>query len=177
VKLKVKTCNVCKQDKPYAAFDKHPGCVGGVVKKCKDCRKQYQNARKDKDNAARRARYAVGATKVRARNARYQALNKDSLSEYYKQYITTNRARFRSYYNAKSAEYRAAKLKQTPPWLSSELKYEMIRIYELCPDGSEVDHIVPIQGDEVRGLHVPWNLQYLSIAENRRKSNRIASQE
>jgi hypothetical protein len=44
-------------------------------------------------------------------------------------------------------------------------------IYDFCPDGSEVDHIEPIGGKNATGLHVPWNLQYLTVSENRIKRN------
>ena len=42
--------------------------------------------------------------------------------------------------------------------------------YLNCPVGYEVDHIIPISKG---GLHCLSNLQYLTISENRRKSNKI----
>jgi hypothetical protein len=69
-----------------------------------------------------------------------------------------------------SAKRKAAKLQRTPKWLSDKDKHKIDEIYRLRP-GYHVDHIVPLQGVNVSGLHVPWNLQYLIARENYVKNN------
>ena len=44
-------------------------------------------------------------------------------------------------------------------------------IYQERPKGMVIDHIIPLRGSQVTGLHVPWNLQYLTPFENGRKGN------
>lgn len=66
------------------------------------------------------------------------------------------------------ANYRATKKSAMPQWVSVP---EIKKVYKKCPKGLEVDHIIPIQGKNISGLHVPWNLQYLTREENAVKSN------
>jgi 5-methylcytosine-specific restriction endonuclease McrA len=66
-----------------------------------------------------------------------------------------------------SANYRAKVKNQTPPDADRKSIKEF---YDSCPKGYEVDHIIPISKG---GLHTLENLQYLTIAENRKKSNKI----
>ena len=68
-----------------------------------------------------------------------------------------------------TVKYMAAKLNRTPPWADLD---SISFIYENCPPGMHVDHIIPLQGKLVSGLHVPENLQYLTPEENRQKGNR-----
>jgi len=71
--------------------------------------------------------------------------------------------------NAKEAKRRACLSQQTPAW--ADLK-AIERFYEACPLGYHVDHIVPLRGKNVSGLHVLNNLQYLPALENVSKGNR-----
>ena len=74
-----------------------------------------------------------------------------------------------------------AKRSAQPAWLSKEQRQQMATYYKeaarLTKEKGiphEVDHIVPIRGKQVCGLHVPWNLQILTSKENRLKSANIA---
>lgn len=73
-------------------------------------------------------------------------------------------------HNVLSAKYRAAKLNRTPEWSDND---KIKEIYAKCPEGYHVDHIIPLQGELVSGLHVPENLQYLPASENCSKGNRF----
>lgn len=58
-----------------------------------------------------------------------------------------------------------------PKWLSLSQRTVINQMTPAAPPGYSVDHIVPIMGITVSGLNVPWNLQYLPMKENSRKSN------
>lgn len=65
--------------------------------------------------------------------------------------------------------------KRVPPWLSKEEKQAILEFYKNCPKGYEVDHIIPLNGKFVSGLHVLNNLQYLPVTANRKKGNTLCT--
>lgn len=95
----------------------------------------------------------------RIRKAKYRSKNKDKI-------------------NAYKAKRRAAKLNRTPAWLRPvDFKY-IQEIYTIAKRLTEktgelyhVDHIIPLQGEIVSGLHVPTNLQVIKAADNLKKNN------
>jgi hypothetical protein len=70
---------------------------------------------------------------------------------------------------AQNAKRRAAELAQMPKW-ADELAIR--RFYWRRPIGFHVDHIIPLRGRHVSGLHVVENLQYLPASENLKKGAR-----
>jgi hypothetical protein len=73
--------------------------------------------------------------------------------------------------SCKVAESKLHKLyiaERTPSWAELDL---IQKFYNACPSGYHVDHIVPLRGKDVNGLHILSNLQYLPASENRQKSN------
>lgn len=86
----------------------------------------------------------------------------------------------RDYKVAWTAARRAKKRKATPEWLTRAQHTKMRALYaEAARLTAEtgikqhVDHIVPLKGRTVSGLHVPWNLQILPASLNQKKSNRL----
>ena len=77
----------------------------------------------------------------------------------------------RTYTAAQSALRKAKKL-QRSRLLTETGKKVITEIHANCPDDWHVDHIVPLQGETVSGLHVPENLQYLPKSVNTMKNNR-----
>lgn len=96
------------------------------------------------------------------------------------QYTKTSRLNNPGSANFYNQKRHAAKLRRTPAWLTQDQFLQIKSIYseaaeltKLLGEWYEVDHIVPLQGQTVSGLHVPWNLQILTAKENGIKGNRL----
>lgn len=72
------------------------------------------------------------------------------------------------YYRAMVAVRRKRVQQATTKW--TNLK-ELRQFYMNCPEGYHVDHIIPLKGKNVCGLHVINNLQYLPAEINLQKRN------
>lgn len=68
----------------------------------------------------------------------------------------------------------------TPKWLSTDQKKNIRNLYlhamslsKVTGERYAVDHIIPLNGEDVCGLHVPWNLRVITQEENLAKSNKV----
>lgn len=75
-----------------------------------------------------------------------------------------------------SSKRNAKKKKATPPWITEvqlaairAVYEEAIRLTHETGVRYEVDHIVPLSGKTVSGLHVPWNLRAIPASDNNRR--------
>ncbi len=93
---------------------------------------------------------------------------KEYMKEYNKQWRKDNPAKV-ALWNLKHETNRNLRI---PKWLSVEEKKQIELFYDNCPEGYRVDHIIPLQGKLVSGLHRISNLQYLTIKANAEKSNK-----
>jgi len=173
----MKTCKLCGIEKPLDQFYRHRGCKQGVNSRCIVCTLSLQAARYDpKVNSERhKAKYANPAYVKRAReqaNAWCKA-NRAKASANVRKHYERNPDKARM----KLAKRRAAKLRRSVVWSNPFFVSEAYRLATLRSKLTGVpwvvDHVVPLRGRFVSGLHVHTNLQVIEMAENCRKNNRF----
>ena len=124
--------------------------------------------------------YLANKERIRAQQKAYREANKAKIYEKQKEWVSKNkdvRAKHRAtrlltkpeIVRAEKAAYKQRCRKQMPSWASIKAIKE---IYVLANKlGKTVDHIIPLKGKTVCGLHVEYNLQILSRKENSSKGN------
>lgn len=172
-------CKKCFVEKPFSEYYKAKGTKTGLHSSCKDCYKQRTNAYKkaNADLIASKSKeyYLENKETILTKNLEYHENNPVSIRKAKKKWKERNPHKV----TACTAKRRAAKLNATPMWLTKEHFKEIDMFYWLAKDlksvsGEEyhVDHILPLQGKNVCGLHVPWNLQVLPADLNLSKNNK-----
>ena len=121
-------------------------------------KRKYYEA--NKENVIARAQARTDEDK-----RRYKKNHKINNPDMYKEMTSLRRRRFRD---------------ATPRWLTDvqkmeiRLKYRLaIELSRLTGERHAVDHIIPLHGETVCGLHVPWNLQVLTQKDNLLKYNKL----
>ncbi len=159
----MKACTKCGVEKAFDLFHKDKTRRDGLRNCCKVCVSAYmaENHVKNKD-------------KIVAKAIAWVAANRDRHNKKCLRWAKDNSA----VVNARTARRYAAKTKATPAWLTADDHWLIAEAYDLAKIREklfgfrwEVDHIIPLRGGRVSGLHVPWNLRVIPLTENRRKSN------
>lgn len=163
----MKTCRVCSETKPLELF--YPN-----RKVCKSCHaangKVWKNSNKQQwlgiVAKSKKKSYDKDPSVVLQRNIEWRQENREWVQQYNRQYRIDNPETV-----ALARKLRETSLKQQCPSWADKLAIKAI--YQQAKTlGLEVDHIIPLQGKTVCGLHVENNLQLLTRADNRIKSNK-----
>lgn len=149
----MKVCTACKVEKTKADFYSKKNQKNGLRPVCKACDKQLYK------------KYYL------ANKEKLQANKRETRKKYYK----NNKDKELALWRKRSLQ----KVKATPLWLSKSQERDIACKYSLASTLTkqsgqpwEVDHIIPLNGADVCGLHVPWNLRVITKSENRSKGNK-----
>jgi len=164
-----KRCSKCEATKPVTEFYRRSENKGWLFSHCKECTRaradEYYRDNNEECRAMRR-RYHFSSKEKRSphKKAYYQSTKEERLA-YGSAWAKANRPALR----ARDARRAAAEKRRIPAWADlAAIK----KVYKECPEGYHVDHIIPLQGENVSGLHIAENLQYLTPEENLSKGNR-----
>lgn len=167
----MKQCSKCYEFKEFTDFHKDKGKQDGLHAYCKTCNNTRVSVWQQTP---------IGRAKHSAVASNWQTANKVKHCASVNTYQATPKGKAKL--RANWAKYNATKIQATPPWLTKNHLEEIESFYILAKELQwlsneklDVDHIVPLNGDNVCGLHVPWNLQILGASLNRRKSNKLIS--
>ncbi len=187
----MKMCSQCGIKKDVSEFHKHKRKADGLNNICKVCKKKNYYLVADRERARRRKNYRENREKELENNRRWQRENRTESREANKRWRDENpekmKASKRNWLknnlakNAASAMlYHTSKKNRTPPWLTKEHLKQIEEFYVLSAKLTKetgvrysVDHIMPLQGKTSSGLHVPWNLQVITMSENSSKGNKL----
>jgi hypothetical protein len=120
-------------------------------------------------------KYAKNPEKYRAVAAKYRAENLEKARESSRKSMRLRKPQRASWQMLRMAR----KLQATPKWLSEhELSWIKAHYVAAKENGANlaVDHIVPLRGREVCGLHVPWNLCLRTKSDNSKKHNKLTDE-
>lgn len=143
---------------------------------CKECgrlkTKDYSNNNREKVRLTAKNYRKRNLEKDAAKSRRWQKNNLQKVYKKNSEWAKRNRDKTRAWYNFRKCKHQT---------ISHLFKKEINLIYKQCKEKCletnqkyEVDHIVPLKGKNVSGLHVPWNLQIITKEENLLKRNHFS---
>lgn len=176
----MKQCRKCKEVKSLTAFSKNKNFKDGLQTNCKLCVISYNTLyyKDNKEKCNKNSTRWNQSNKVKRNLSikKWADNNRDKISQTTLNWQKNNPEK----HCINQAKRRAKKLQRTPNWLTP-LHLDNIKLfYEASSRLTKelgilfvVDHIIPLQGKNVSGLHVPWNLQVITDSENSKKNNKV----
>ena len=136
----------------------------------------WSEANPEKVKAAKKKYADNNKEAVKRRIAEWRAANKEKMKAARKAWREANKHKSQAYVRKRQA----AQQNRTPKWLTKDDFWLMEEAYELAVKRTkmfgfrwDVDHIIPLQGKTVSGLHVPLNLQVIPAVVNSSKGARV----
>lgn len=171
-----KLCKRCGLSKLVSEYRQDNRYKDGFSSWCRECHRQRNSewAKENRERLSKKAAdwRAVNREKVGAINRRYKAANAEKCYADHRAWVEKNRDKRR----ATNAKRKAAKLRATPKWANlsaiAKIYAEATAIQRNTGMRMHVDHIVPLQGETVCGLHCEANLQILPGPINESKRNK-----
>jgi len=170
------TSNIYRRNNMDSVLETNRRWRANNVKHCQDYHSSYYIVNKEKINICSQHWSKLNKEHLQQLNKKWNIKNKEHKRSTNKHWIQNNKDRC----NTSTAKRRATKLNATPKWLTQDQLEQIAEFYTLAHHISKqtgikqnVDHVIPLQGEEVCGLHVPWNLQVIPAVDNLSKGNRL----
>jgi len=193
--IDTKICTKCLLSLDLYQFSKAVTNLDGLRNWCRSCCKQYKKIhyqdlankvtrregckkwKKANPEKVRASWKRSDPTKRREAARRWRETNRELARERKNRSVKKNPG----LYNYICALRHAKKLQATPKWLTKEDFIKIKAIYQECARLNKihgarsyhVDHIHPLRGESISGLHCPLNLQILTAEENHKKGNKF----
>jgi len=173
----LKVCTTCNEEKGLEFFSKNKKSKDGYLSQCKSCLKakrqklKYDNIEiyNNQLECSRRAKQKLGKAHLKAYKEKWHVENIDRVRLYRRQYYLNNRS---TAINNAKGRYKHLKVASVI-WANREailaFYKEAKRLTKLTGIKFNVDHIIPLRGKTVSGLHVDGNLQIITAYENSKK--------
>lgn len=171
-----KMCSCCKTEKLFSEFSKRSTAKDGLQNQCKPCKTKglvdwrAKNPQAVKEHNA--SNYRRNTDAIKASVLRWKAANHERARELDR----AKEARHPEQKRARVAKRRASLKSGVPCWADLETikgMYQLAQVFRRAGLNIHVDHIVPIRGRTVSGLHTHDNLQLLIGSKNIGKGNRV----
>jgi hypothetical protein len=162
----MKTCYSCKVSLPLELFSKSKRNADDLQGECKSCHKAYA-----------REHYQANKEKHNANTKAWRHAHPESDRKWSRERQSKRRKENAHLVNAATAARKSYIKQATPAWANKFFiteAYHLAKLREKMLGGKwQVDHIIPLRGKIVSGLHVEHNLQVIPAQLNLTKHARF----